>query len=51
MGALIDLTLTYVDIRDVADAHLKAMEKEGINGERIFIGSERLSMLDISLLF
>lgn len=34
-----DISATYVDVRDVATAHVTAMQRDGLNGKRKFWGS------------
>ena len=42
-----NIMLPCVDIRDVAEAHWRALFKEGINGERILVSNESLKMIEI----
>jgi dihydroflavonol-4-reductase len=46
-GAFGDSVLTFVHVRDVAEAILRAAEKEGNIGERYVIGKHRLSMHEL----
>lgn len=43
-----DLSLPAVDVRDCAKAHLLALKKPGISGERFLISLETISMLDLT---
>lgn len=42
------MMLASVDIRDVAEAHLIALEKPGLSGKRILINQESLWMNEIA---
>lgn len=43
-----DIGFAVVDVRDVADAHLAAMETPGAAGRRFILGLEHASMLEIA---
>ncbi len=45
-----DSVLTYVHVRDVAEAILRAAEKEGNVGERYLVGAQRLSWREFNAL-
>lgn len=40
--------LTWVDVRDVAEVIVRALEKEGNIGEKYFVGAERLSFAEFN---
>ncbi len=46
MPGFVDTGLNVVDVRDVADGHLLAMER-GVAGERYILGSENLTLEEI----
>jgi nucleoside-diphosphate-sugar epimerase len=48
MPAIPVLMLDYVDVRDAAEAHVRAIEQPGINGERIYLGAGSLTMRQIA---
>lgn len=48
MPGLPHMSLPIVDVRDVAFAHLKAMESENSNGNRYLLVSETLWMEDVA---
>jgi len=41
------MTFPTLDVRDVAEAHYKALFREGIHGQRIILGQEKLSFYDV----
>ena len=48
MPGVLDFTLSIVDVRDVAAAHLAAMEKPEAAGNRYILSSETLSMQEMA---
>lgn len=46
MPGLPNLIMPAVDVRDVADAHVQAMIRSGLNGQRIILAKEPMPLLN-----